>query len=49
MTTTDFTAKVCKPCESGVPALTADEIGSMLPQVQGWARALGRDALREAG
>lgn len=36
MTTTDFTAKVCKPCESGVPALTADEIGSMLPQVQGW-------------
>jgi len=32
-----LTSKHCVPCEGGVPALTADEIGPLLSQVPGWA------------
>jgi 4a-hydroxytetrahydrobiopterin dehydratase len=32
----DLTSKQCKPCEGGVPALTQDEAGNLLKQLNGW-------------
>ena len=32
----DLTNKNCKPCEGGVPALTQDEAGNLLKQLDGW-------------
>ena len=35
----DLTAKHCKPCEGGVPALGPDEVSKLLKQVSGWTCA----------
>lgn len=32
-----LTSKHCVPCEGGIPALTADEIATLMPQLTGWA------------
>jgi len=32
-----LTSKHCVPCEGGIPALTADEIAVLMPQLDGWA------------
>lgn len=32
----DLLTKSCKPCEGGIPALTASEAQRLLPQVAGW-------------
>ena len=37
MSAIELTAKTCKPCEGGVPAMTEDEIVAMLPQIGDWA------------
>lgn len=36
LTNIDLTSKQCKPCEGGVPPLSADEITSLLSQLKGW-------------
>ncbi len=35
----DLTNKQCKPCEGGVPPLTAEEAGKLLQQLEGWSLA----------
>ena len=42
MATIDLTAEVCKPCESGVPPLSEEQIAGMLPQVPGWSYEQGQ-------
>lgn len=42
MATTDLTAAVCKPCESGVAPLSEELITNMLAQVPGWHYEQGR-------
>lgn len=32
----DLTSKQCKPCEGGVPPLSADEVSVLLQQIAGW-------------
>ncbi len=32
----DLSQKHCKPCEGGVPALSADEVKALLPGVPAW-------------
>jgi 4a-hydroxytetrahydrobiopterin dehydratase len=32
----DLSQKHCKPCEGGVPALSADEVRNLLPGVPAW-------------
>jgi 4a-hydroxytetrahydrobiopterin dehydratase len=34
-----LTSKHCVPCEGGIPALTADEIATLMPRLEGWAVA----------
>ncbi len=40
-TACDLTTKRCVPCEGGVPALDADAVAALLPQVPAWT---ARDA-----
>ncbi|MDP1787413.1 4a-hydroxytetrahydrobiopterin dehydratase [Nitrosomonas sp.] len=35
-TVCDLTSKQCKPCEGGVPPLSATEISAFLQQIEGW-------------
>lgn len=35
----ELTNKQCKPCEGGVPPLTAEEANKLLQQLQGWSLA----------
>ena len=37
-----LTSKHCVPCEGGVPALTDDEIQSLLAQLDGWTVVAGK-------
>ncbi|MGD8454142.1 MAG: 4a-hydroxytetrahydrobiopterin dehydratase [Phycisphaerae bacterium] len=32
----ELAAKKCTPCEGGVPPLTAEQVGELLPQLDGW-------------
>lgn len=38
----ELTNKQCKPCEGGVPPLTAEEANKLLQQLQGWSLADNR-------
>ncbi len=33
----DLTNKQCKPCEGGVPPLTAEEANKLMQQLEGWS------------
>lgn len=35
----NLTNKQCKPCEGGVPPLTAEEASKLLQQLEGWSLA----------
>jgi 4a-hydroxytetrahydrobiopterin dehydratase len=35
-TVCDLTSKQCKPCEGGVPPLSATEVSTFLQQIDGW-------------
>ena len=37
MTTADLAKRKCKNCEGGVSPLTADEVGKLLKQLNGWS------------
>lgn len=39
METMDLANKKCRPCEGGVAPLTAEEIGNLLKQLEGWQHA----------
>ena len=45
----DLTKKHCKPCESGLPRLTADEIKRLSPAVPKWRVNTAGTALRREG
>ncbi len=34
----DLTTKQCKPCEGGVPPLSAEQVAEFLLQLEGWER-----------
>ena len=44
--TMELTRKQCKPCEGGVPALTAAEIQDQLPAVPAWRRTADGKGIR---
>lgn len=35
----NLTNKQCKPCEGGVPPLSAEEAGKLMQQLEGWSLA----------
>jgi 4a-hydroxytetrahydrobiopterin dehydratase len=43
----DLVKKKCLPCEGGTPALDAEAVGRLLPQVKGWRVGEGEPALRK--
>ncbi|MDD5329216.1 MAG: 4a-hydroxytetrahydrobiopterin dehydratase [Sulfuricella sp.] len=40
----DLSTKSCKPCEGGVPPLSAEEVERLLAQISGWECADGQIA-----
>jgi len=42
MTVCDLTNRKCKPCEGGVPPLSAEEIQTFLGELEGWSYRDGR-------
>ena len=37
--TDELARKSCTPCEGGLPPLSADEVTTLLPSVEGWERS----------
>lgn len=42
----DLVTKTCKPCEGGIPALTASHAEALLAQIPGWSLAGGGKELQ---
>ena len=46
VTEKDLTRKHCRPCEGGVPALSAEQVREYLPAVPGWRLSPDRKRIR---
>ncbi len=40
-----LTGKACVPCQGGIPPLTPEQAGNLLPQVPGWSLSEDSDRL----
>ena len=43
-----LTGKACVPCQGGIPPLTPEQAGNLLPQVPGWSLSEDSDRLNRA-